>query len=134
MEEDRLKAILQDFSPVMAPDDTFMSRLEEKLRSVELVKQQLEQQRRRNRLAIVLAALTGFVCGIVSALCYPRLLAAITDAVTAGTAAARFITTYGSEVALSILCMAAAMVTYTVYDITLLLSRRADAPTVMWRE
>ena len=111
MEEDRLKAILQDFSPVMAPDDTFMSRLEEKLRSVELVKQQLEQQRRRNRLAIVLAALTGFVCGIVSALCYPRLLAAITDAV--------------SEVALSILCMAAATVTYTVYDITLLLSRRA---------
>lgn len=134
MEEDRLKAILQDFSPVMAPDDTFMSRLEEKLRSVELVKQQLEQQRRRNRLAIVLAALTGFICGIVSALCYPWLLAAITDAVTACTAAARLVTTYGSEVALSILCMAAATVTYTVYDITLLLSRRTAAPTGPLRE
>lgn len=134
MEEDRLKAILQDFSPVMAPDDTFMSRLEEKLRSVELVKQQLEQQRRRNRLAIVLAALTGFICGIVSALCYPWLLAAITDAVTAGTAAARLVTTYGSEVALSILCMGAATVTYTVYDITLLLSRRTAAPTGPLRE
>ncbi|MDE6854473.1 MAG: hypothetical protein K2J38_05400 [Muribaculaceae bacterium] len=129
MEEDRLRDILQDFSPAMTPDSIFMSRLEEKLRSVELVKQQLEQQRRRNRLAIVLAAFTGFICGIVSALCYPALAAAISASITAGTAAARLFSLYGSEVTLTIMCMAAAVVTYTVYDITMLLSRRS-APTI----
>lgn len=71
MEDDKIKAIFQSYQPELTSDTLFLSRLKRSMNAVELVKQHTEKSRRNNRIAVIVAALTGFVSGIIMTLFLP---------------------------------------------------------------
>ncbi|MDE7388562.1 MAG: hypothetical protein K2M97_04845, partial [Muribaculaceae bacterium] len=77
MEDDELKRIFSDFEPDMSPDFQFVSKLEQRLEAVEIVREQVAEVRSRSRKAVVIAAVVGFVVGFLSSLSLPYLSAAV---------------------------------------------------------
>ncbi len=71
MEDDKIKDLFAAFTPELTSDTGFMRRLERNMEAVEIVKRRNAEVRRSNRRAVVLAALTGFVCGVVLTLLMP---------------------------------------------------------------
>lgn len=71
MEEDKLKDIFKDFNPDLSSDNDFMSRLERSMDAVEIVKRQNAEIHRRSKRAIAIAALAGFVAGVVMTILQP---------------------------------------------------------------
>ena len=71
MEDKDLKELFSDFRPNMAPDPNFMAKLQQSLDRVELVKQHNKALQRRNRIAAVIAAMTGFITGALFILLLP---------------------------------------------------------------
>lgn len=71
MEDDKLKKLFDDFRPALSSDSQFMARLQRSLEAVEFVRQQNALYRRRNRMAVAIAALCGFVMGVVVTLMFP---------------------------------------------------------------
>ena len=61
MEEDKLKSLFAEFQPELSSDSLFMNRLERNMESVEIVKRRVEEMRARNRRAIAVAAIVGFI-------------------------------------------------------------------------
>lgn len=120
MEEEKLKSIFASFAPELSPDTQFMSRLKRNLESVELVKRHAEQLHKSNRRAIAVAALAGFIFGIIAALSYPTLIQILQHLPSAemGDTAAALLTTYGTTLTLGTLCLLGTLLTYTAYDLT----------------
>ncbi len=75
--DDKLSRLFADFDPEMKSAELFITRLENRLDSVEPVKQHLESMHRRNRIAVVASAVAGFIFGIIVAICYPNISAVI---------------------------------------------------------
>lgn len=73
MEDDKLKALFADFQPELSSDSLFMNRLERNMESVEIVKRRMEEMRTRNRRAVAVAAIVGFVVGFLFSLTLPYL-------------------------------------------------------------
>lgn len=73
MEDDKLKALFADFQPELSSDSLFMNRLERNMESVEIVKRRMEEMRARNRRAVAVAAIVGFVVGFLFSLTLPYL-------------------------------------------------------------
>lgn len=72
MEEDeRIKALFQGFKPELPSDNLFLSELGRKMKAVEIVKQHTAAVRRRSRIAVCVAAVAGFVMGVVLTLLMP---------------------------------------------------------------
>lgn len=71
MEDDKLKELFQNFKPHNDADDTFMTRLRERLDTVELIRGTRAAERKRQRLALAVSALVGFLAGIGFSLCLP---------------------------------------------------------------
>lgn len=71
MEEDKLTLLFRDFDPELSPDAPFIDRLGRSLDAVELVKRQQLAERRRNKRAVLVAAVAGFVAGVVFAILLP---------------------------------------------------------------
>lgn len=71
MDDDKLKELFSGFEPELSPDSQFMSRLQRRMEAVELVKTHSAALRRRNKIAVVVAAVSGFVTGVVMTLLYP---------------------------------------------------------------
>lgn len=65
-----------------------------------------------------------FVFGVLSVLCYPFIATAIRSIATPASAAAQFMSDYGSTVIWSAISLMAVILTYSAYDITLSLSRQ----------
>ncbi|MBD5171560.1 MAG: hypothetical protein HDT07_06100 [Bacteroidales bacterium] len=63
-EDDKIKELFTGFNPAMDSDRDFMDRLTRSLDSVEMIRERATELRRRNRRAVVAAALVGFVTGI----------------------------------------------------------------------
>ena len=78
MEDDKIKDLFQSFQPELLSDSQFISKLVRNMDAVEIVKQQATIMRKRNRIAVVVAALSGFVMGVILTLLFPL----IGDAVT----------------------------------------------------
>lgn len=73
MEDDKLKSLFADFQPELSSDSLFMNRLERNMESVEIVKRRMEEMRARNRRAVAVAAIVGFVVGFLFSLTLPYL-------------------------------------------------------------
>lgn len=71
MEDDKLKDLFQGFRPELTSDSLFLNKLKRNMEAVELVKQHTEALKRRNRIAVGVAALTGFIMGVILTLLYP---------------------------------------------------------------
>lgn len=79
MEDDKLKSLFADFQPELSSDRQFMSCLERNMESVEIVKRRMAEMRARNRRAIAVAAVVGFVVGFLFSLALPYLSGLVAD-------------------------------------------------------
>lgn len=79
MEDDKLRSLFADFQPELSSDRQFMSCLERNMESVEIVKRRMAEMRARNRRAIAVAAVVGFVVGFVFSLALPYLSGLVAD-------------------------------------------------------
>lgn len=118
MEEDKLKDIFTGYSPELSPDNMFMSRLEKNLHSVEVIKQRCASTRNRNRAAITIAAVTGFICGVVSTLLYPYLSALVKNLGAMSFIPVHITDAYGDIMLWAIIGITTCLITFTAYDIT----------------
>lgn len=71
--DDDLKKLFDDFNPELSSGFRFMDRLQQKMESVEIVREHYAEQKRRNRKAVVIAAMTGFLVGLVFSMALPYL-------------------------------------------------------------
>lgn len=77
-EEDKeLIQLLRGFSPEQSSEVDFMARLQCQMETIDLVKKHIEKERRRNKYAVISAALTGCIVGILMTLALPFLFTAI---------------------------------------------------------
>jgi len=71
MEDDNIRNLFQSFEPALSSDSKFMERLQQSIDAVEIVKQHTAVVRKRHKLAVLIAAVSGFVMGVVMTLLYP---------------------------------------------------------------
>lgn len=74
MDDKKLTELFSGFDPEISSDNLFMSRMQRSLDSVEIVKQHTEAVQRRQRRAMVWAAIAGFVAGVIMALISPYII------------------------------------------------------------
>lgn len=79
MEDDKLKALFAGFEPELTSGMDFVERLERNLHSVEIVRQRSAELRARSRKAVGIAAVAGFVVGILFSLVMPYLVANVAE-------------------------------------------------------
>ncbi len=120
--EDKFSALFSDYNPDLSPDSQFMERLERNLRAVESVKSQIAGMRRKNRLAVIVAAVTGFVCGILSTLCFPYLSELFVGSLSMIPADC------GSMMAWGVIAVMVGVMTFAAYDITLIATKKPLQP------
>lgn len=68
MEEDKIKALFDDFSPDLSDSDRFMEQLERNMEAAEAVKEQISSAHHRSRRAAAVAAVAGFASGAATAM------------------------------------------------------------------
>ena len=73
MEDDKLKEIFKEFNPELSSSFQFMTKLKKNMETVEIVKQYTEAQKKRNKIAVVLAGICGFVMGVFLTIIYPMI-------------------------------------------------------------
>lgn len=77
-QDDELKALFSNFNPHISFDKRFMTRLQRRLDTIDRLNHEMVTMRRRNRRAVVLAALAGFVAGVLTCMLLPSLTSLIT--------------------------------------------------------
>ncbi len=65
MEDDKIKKLFSDFEPEISSDFQFMTKLQRNMDAVEIVRQHTSAQRKRGRTAVLIAAVAGFISGII---------------------------------------------------------------------
>lgn len=119
MEDNKLKDLFAGFNPPMADDRNFMLQLERSLQAVEIAKNQCAEIKRRNRMAVIIASLVGFVCGVIFTLCYPYMLSMLHSVKDLGAEAAWAISNYGNLLVWVVCSIATCLLTFVGYDISL---------------
>lgn len=118
MKEDQLKDLFAGFNPPMGDDNQFMSKLERNLQAVEFAKIHCAEARRKNRVAVIVASIVGFVCGVVFTLCYPYLLGLIDGFKDVSSDVAWTVDKYGDVMVWAVCSIATCVLTYASYDIS----------------
>ena len=77
MEEQRIKDIFRSYDPELSSSMAFMDRLERNLYAVEMIHRENEAVMKRNRIAVAVAAATGFITGVVFTLIFPYIKAIV---------------------------------------------------------
>lgn len=85
MNDDKLKQLFDNFSPQLPSDQEFISRLESRLDSVEMIRRHNLLLQKRNRRALILASAAGFIAGIMFTLAIPYLNSLISGLAAAAT-------------------------------------------------
>ena len=122
--EEKLTRLFTDYDPELSPDNRFMSRLQHNLETVELLKRQTEAMQRKNRLAVAVAAITGFLFGIVTTLLYPSLSAMAGRIAAMGTVSFPLFASCGEMLLWGIIGLTGFLIVYSAYDITLSATRK----------
>ena len=73
MEDDKIKSLFSNFEPELSSDFQFMSKLQQNLNSVELIKRHTAEMRSVNKKAVAVAAIAGFIVGFLFSLTLPFL-------------------------------------------------------------
>lgn len=71
MEDDKIKDLFSGFQPELSPSFKFMERLERNIEAIEIVKEQNIALKRRNKVAVAIAAVSGFAMGVILTLIFP---------------------------------------------------------------
>jgi hypothetical protein len=71
MEDDKLRNLFNDFQPELSSSSQFMAKLQKNMEMVEILKQHDIALKKRNKLAVVIAAVSGFVMGVILTLLFP---------------------------------------------------------------
>jgi hypothetical protein len=71
MEDDKLRNLFNDFQPELSTSSKFMAKLQKNMEMIEILKQHDIALKRRNKLAVVIAAVSGFVMGVILTLLFP---------------------------------------------------------------
>ena len=71
MEDQKINKIFEEFNPKLSSDTQFLSELRMRMLAVELVKKRHATQLRHNRIAIAVAAATGFIFGMICSIFLP---------------------------------------------------------------
>ena len=121
--DDKISELFKDYNPGLSSDSLFMERLEHNLRAVDIVKQQLKASHRKNRLAIIAAAITGFIVGVVSVIAYPYLSEIVLKIITNAAFTADFLTDYTDTVVFCMIAIITGLLSYFAYDTTLILTK-----------
>lgn len=79
MEDDKLKDIFRNFQPELSSDNKFLDRLQKNMEVLEIVKRDASAARRRNVISLAVAALSGFVAGVIVTLLFPLISSRITE-------------------------------------------------------
>lgn len=66
-----IKKLFEVFTPTLSSDTDFIARLQKNMDAVESVKTHVATLQRRNRIAVVAAALAGFMTGVLCTLLFP---------------------------------------------------------------
>ena len=78
MEDQDIKNIFENFTPDISPSFDFMKRVNDNLRVIEKIKADVGRERKRNRIAVVVALAVGFVCGVISVCIYTQAVEFVT--------------------------------------------------------
>ncbi len=124
MDENEFSDLFASYNPELSSDKLFMLRLQANLRAVSLVKEQVHVMRRKNRLAVIVAAITGFLCGILFAIYYPAFFTLLKSLFAASTVTAKIFADYGNVAAWGIICCVTGIAAYSAYDIALLATKK----------
>lgn len=79
MEDDKLKDIFRNFQPELSSDNKFLDRLQKNMEVLGIVKRDASAARRRNVISLAVAALSGFVAGVIVTLLFPLISSRITE-------------------------------------------------------
>ncbi len=82
MKYDDIESILRDSKPQVRANPTFLVELQQKVRAVEGIKNEVDRQRRYGRAAVVIALFAGLIAGTLAmslAYIYPMDSSAIND-------------------------------------------------------
>lgn len=71
MEDDNIRNLFNDFQPELSSSFQFMSKLKKNMEILEILKHREIALKKRNKLAVVIAAVSGFVMGIILSLLLP---------------------------------------------------------------
>ncbi|MDE5814142.1 MAG: hypothetical protein K2H72_07645 [Muribaculaceae bacterium] len=71
MEEDKLKDLFKSYDPELSSSRDFIERLERNLNVVELIHRDNAAVLKRNRIAVAIASVAGFITGVVFSLLLP---------------------------------------------------------------
>jgi hypothetical protein len=71
MEDDKLRNLFNDFQPELSSSSKFMAKLQKNMEMIEFLKQHDIALKKRNKLAVVIAAVSGFVMGVILTLLFP---------------------------------------------------------------
>lgn len=126
MENDKFQDLFDDFRPGLSPDSTFMSRLDDKLNGVELIREHQRALARSNRRALVAAAAAGFAVGVAFALLMPYIgtIAANMRAAAGDSFVMRmFIDNYRLATGL-VICATSVFTALNAYEFAMALQRR----------
>lgn len=80
MEDKDLQKLFQSFQPELSSESRFMSTLLANMKKVEFLRRQQEIERRQNRIAVAIAAVTGFISGVIFMLAMPYISAILASA------------------------------------------------------
>lgn len=79
MEDEKLKELFGRFNPELSSDRQFMDRICRGIDSVEMIKRHTAELHRRSRKAVVVAALAGFIVGVLFMLALPYISSAVAN-------------------------------------------------------
>lgn len=64
MDDNKLNELFSNFKPGLTSDKVFMERLQQRLDAVAIVREETAAIRRRSRIAVIVAAVAGFIMGV----------------------------------------------------------------------
>ncbi|MDE5849676.1 MAG: hypothetical protein K2H38_06000 [Muribaculaceae bacterium] len=129
MEEDKIKDIFSNYDPELTSSLEFMERLERNLDAVELIHRENAAVMKRNRIAVTVAAIAGFLSGILFTLLLPYLMDMIQSLITTlpGMTAQNINPGYAQALSWILIGAASVFIAVNAYDITLALKSSSDA-------
>lgn len=120
MDDDKLKSTFSDYNPELSSDFDFLGRVQQRMRYVDLIKQESKATRRLNRKAMAIAATAGFIAGFLFSRAIPYITATITAwSQTLPTASTlRSVADYTPIIAWLLLATISVFTALTAYDLT----------------
>lgn len=71
MDDDKIRSLFDNFEPELSSSFQFVNQLKKNMEAIEIVRRHNAELKKRNRLAVAIAAISGFAAGVVLTLLFP---------------------------------------------------------------